>query len=429
MTQDELRQALLDALFEYEVHKKKRRLKSLKKALHGTVMATVIGSAGFTLASSERNNQLRDTATVTLSSQIPSGDKLNKPDELTSIARGVAFFAFNQYTLTTEHKSQLLAAIRQLPKDAEIVVRGHTDASGVKAYNKRLGKLRAFAVSSFLSQHGIKVKGISYQIANHNKNSWLERRVDLVVTSNKPKNVSPISSEIMVSKVAQKTDVIRKTPKPLTPIETKKNSVTKINTKPSILGTENLRQAVNSTDPIKQENTQPFTKQRQQVYGVLHFGVDQHTLTMAHRERLLEFMKQLPKYAELTIVGRTDPSGADNYNTVLGMERAKNTAIFLSYLGVKVKALASKTSKNMPSGWLARRVDIIVETFENIEPILLTKPFDNTQAPTANSLPVDKNDYVESIKAIKPSRLKAIENNVDHAIDNARQKFNQNYAK
>jgi len=56
MTQDELREAVFEALLDYESFKKTRRLKALKKALKGTMVATMISSTGLMAAGQGRSN-------------------------------------------------------------------------------------------------------------------------------------------------------------------------------------------------------------------------------------------------------------------------------------------------------------------------------------------------------------------------------------
>ena len=105
---------------------------------------------------------------------------------------------------------------------------------------------------------------------------------------------------------------------------------------------------------------QPATNNRQKVAGVVHFDLNQYVLTAAHKERLDQFIRQLPRDVTLTVVGRTDSDGDPGFNTKLGRQRALTVADHLTGQGIKVDSIATKVSRKSVKGWMARRVDIII---------------------------------------------------------------------
>jgi outer membrane protein OmpA-like peptidoglycan-associated protein len=272
---------------------------------------------------------------VSATNTAPPSTVAYEVPEQSKLIKGAVRFAFDKHVLTAEHQAKLLSVINRLPQNAEISVIGRTDALGVRAYNEILGTNRAVAVANFLKQHGIKVNSISSQVADNNKTGWRERRVDLIV-----------------------------------------NEVTKA-TAQELPQTVNAEPKLEADSGLSNEPDKAAMKQRRQVFGVVHFGFNQHALLKAHRERLVEFLKQIPKDAQLTIIGRTDPSGDDAYNMLLGLKRANNVANYLSQQGLKVKKIGSKVSRNMPTAWHARRVDILIESNTEIKPIHLSQPFEH----------------------------------------------------
>jgi outer membrane protein OmpA-like peptidoglycan-associated protein len=260
----------------------------------------------------------------------------------TQLIKGAVHFAFDKHVLTQEHQAKLLAVIKQLPQNAEISVIGRTDTIGVRAYNEQLGINRAVAVANFLKQHGVKIASVYNQFADNNQMGWRERRVDLQVNE-----ITPAATQALAQ----------------------------TETSSPVPGTDNA---------LAGKPGEAAAKQRRQVVGLVHFGFNKHTLVKAHHERLLEFLKLIPKDAQLTIVGRTDSYGTDAYNKQLGLDRAKNVANYLSHLGINVKKIGSKVAKNRSTGWQARRVDVLIESSSDINPIQLSQPVEHKRAAKAH---------------------------------------------
>lgn len=104
-------------------------------------------------------------------------------------------FALNEATLSPEAQARLDAFVAKLKTDNRNVyveVQGHTDASGPKDHNYRLGEQRAEAVRRYLNQHGValnRISAISYGpdapvAGNDNRDGRQQnRRVVLIVLS------------------------------------------------------------------------------------------------------------------------------------------------------------------------------------------------------------------------------------------------------
>jgi outer membrane protein OmpA-like peptidoglycan-associated protein len=370
VTQDELKDALLAALIDYETFKKTRRAKTFKQALRGTVMATVIGSTGITGANDTRGSQVSQTASSMATNQQSTIKNDNPPQDLwiDKVIWGAVYFGTDQHKITRTGEEQLKKLIKRLPRYAELTVIGCTDSKGEPLYNAKLGKQRAQTVANFLAMNGVKIKNVSNMLSENKHAGWLARRVDIIVNSS-------FSTQIDHPAIQQ---------------DEQNNAQT---TRPEVNGQENLSitaqapendgfAASNATDKanmkleitVPKETTTPISNNNKAIRGVAHFGFDQHRLTSMHKERLLDLVKQLPADAELTVIGRTDITGGDAYNKQLGMLRSKNVAIFLANHGVKIKALGNKLSHQGESGWNARRVDILVDTAEGELNINLPEP-------------------------------------------------------
>jgi outer membrane protein OmpA-like peptidoglycan-associated protein len=387
MTQDELREAVLAALLDYETFKKTRRLKAVKKALRGTIMATVISSTSFTAANEVRSSQVRETATVMSSkpNAMSAIAKLPQKASQSKFIPAVAHFAFGRYTLAASQEERLLELIKQLPKDSEITVIGLTDSQGGHQYNKKLGRQRAQEVANYLTSHGMKIKAIENNISDNMSAAWMARRVDIVVDSaSAPFFLNLTSVENQHS--LQQTLSMSQTP--LNAFDYHNNEKKGLQETEKRAVADSTKSAVIKSDAdTVTAKSKPEQKsfQRQQIRDVTHFAFNRHTLASAHKERLLELIKQLPKEAELTVIGRTDTSGGDDYNKNLGMQRAKTVAIFLANHGVKVKAVGSKVSSEGLTGWAARHVDIVVDSALtpltiNLPPLITQKHIHRTEA-------------------------------------------------
>ena len=77
-------------------------------------------------------------------------------------------FPLNEATLSPEAQARLDAFVEKLKaenRNVYVEVQGHTDATGPKDHNYRLGEQRAEAVRRYLNQHGValnRINSISY---------------------------------------------------------------------------------------------------------------------------------------------------------------------------------------------------------------------------------------------------------------------------
>lgn len=390
LTQKELKVALLEALLDYETFKKTRRLNSLKKTLQGTMIATLISSTGVLTANQGRNNQVKEKDTVvnvnTFTtyplSDISTDTKQNK------YIPGIAHFGFNKHRLASSQQARLLQLINQLPKDLEVSVIGRTDSTGNTRYNEKLGKLRAQAVARVLEQYGVKIKAIDSKSSSGLTENWMKRRVDIIVHSahepillNNTTGVNPVVAD-STSKPGESRlnqNALQYSDKSLI----NKASASAANDKIAEISSQET--IVKITSPGVPEF--PVYK-RQVLRGVSHFASTNHELTWAHKERLIELIKQLPKSAELTVIGRTESNGQENVMSELGMQRAKTVANFLASFGVKVKAVGSRQSSDNFTGWGARRVDIVVDSGPTSQIINLSQPLQEEYSAKNEAEPV-----------------------------------------
>ncbi len=428
MTQDELREAVLSALLDYETLKKKRRLKAVKKALQGTMVATVIGSTGLMAASQGRGNQVREMASIMVSTAnaVPGMMELPQETDQIKIVPGVAHFALNGHTLTSEDEGQLMSLINQVPKDAELTVIGCTDSVGGQRYNKKLGIKRAEAAASFLAQHGMKIKKIANLISQNKHAGWLARRVDIVVDS----SMSHATADTLPPPSAQQPlQQIR--PAPPMPLPALDNKNAGIGASQGI-EKPTSSDSVKSTDTVLNTGTVTtvpksgqYGEQRhlQLITGVTHYASNRHTLASAHKDRLMELIKQLPGDAEVTVIGRTDPNGIQAYNKNLGMQRAKAVANFLASHGVKIKAVGTKVSNSRHSDWMARRVDVVVDTAQAPITINLPPPVSQEDTVRTKTQTVSKDRPLSSIDG---KRAAAIEKDVTGLMQRAKSVYNEN---
>ncbi|MCK5407953.1 MAG: peptidoglycan-associated lipoprotein Pal, partial [Candidatus Krumholzibacteria bacterium] len=96
------------------------------------------------------------------------------------------FFAFDKYSLTEESKRSLEQNAKELKRasGATIVIEGHCDERGTKAYNLSLGEKRANAAKEYLVALGVpgsRVAIISYGKEQpfdpgHDETAWAKNR-------------------------------------------------------------------------------------------------------------------------------------------------------------------------------------------------------------------------------------------------------------
>lgn len=109
-----------------------------------------------------------------------------EPKEVPMPVLDDVFFAFDKYSLTEESKRSLEQNAKELKRasEATIVIEGHCDERGTKAYNLSLGEKRANAAKEYLVALGVpgsRVAIISYGKERpfdpgHNETAWAKNR-------------------------------------------------------------------------------------------------------------------------------------------------------------------------------------------------------------------------------------------------------------
>ena len=109
-----------------------------------------------------------------------------EPKEVPMPVLDDVFFAFDKYSLTEESKRSLEQNAKELKRasGATIVIEGHCDERGTKAYNLSLGEKRANAAKEYLVALGVpgsRVAIISYGKERpfdpgHNETAWAKNR-------------------------------------------------------------------------------------------------------------------------------------------------------------------------------------------------------------------------------------------------------------
>ena len=109
-----------------------------------------------------------------------------EPKEIPMPELGDVFFAFDKYNLTDESKRTLETSSSELKRasDAKIIIEGHCDERGTKAYNLALGEKRAKAARDYLVSLGVsgsRITIISYGKERpfdpgHNEAAWAKNR-------------------------------------------------------------------------------------------------------------------------------------------------------------------------------------------------------------------------------------------------------------
>ncbi|MCK5619375.1 MAG: peptidoglycan-associated lipoprotein Pal [Candidatus Krumholzibacteria bacterium] len=109
-----------------------------------------------------------------------------EPKEVPMPVLDDVFFAFDKYSLTEESKRSLEQNAKELKRasGATIVIEGHCDERGTKAYNLSLGEKRANAAKEYLVALGVpgsRVAIISYGKEQpfdpgHDETAWAKNR-------------------------------------------------------------------------------------------------------------------------------------------------------------------------------------------------------------------------------------------------------------
>jgi peptidoglycan-associated lipoprotein len=130
----------------------------ITKAIKLGLTFAVVTSFLVGCSSSDSNKDKKPVDTTPVS----SGPSTGGSDTMAPLSN-VVYFDFDQYALTAESRSVLLAHAEKLKgASASVRLEGHADERGSREYNMALGEKRAKAVRDFLVTQG--VSGSSLQV-------------------------------------------------------------------------------------------------------------------------------------------------------------------------------------------------------------------------------------------------------------------------
>jgi len=167
-----------------------KRLGGKGDAKRGAVIGTAVGAATGAIVGAMMDKQERELR------QIEGIDVARTDeDELKVTVRNEILFDFDSAALRSSSRDELreMADVFNRYRDTTIVVAGHTDSTGSSSYNHRLSERRAYAVSSYLEDLGVRGSrldslgyGESRPKATNGSSSGRQRnrRVELYVRAN-----------------------------------------------------------------------------------------------------------------------------------------------------------------------------------------------------------------------------------------------------
>lgn len=121
----------------------------------GAVIGGVVGGGAGVLIGSKMDKQAQK-----IEEEIP-GAQVERVDDgivVTFDESSGVYFDTNKYNINTASQTtlnKLIGVFKEYP-DTNILVVGHTDSAGTEDYNMALSKNRAYAVTNYLSQNGVR---------------------------------------------------------------------------------------------------------------------------------------------------------------------------------------------------------------------------------------------------------------------------------
>ncbi|MCB4798431.1 OmpA family protein [Neotamlana laminarinivorans] len=120
----------------------------------GAVIGGVVGGGAGVLIGNKMDKQAQQ-----IEEEVP-GAEVERVDDgivVTFDENSGVYFATNKYNINAaseDNLNKLIGVFKEYP-DTNILVVGHTDSQGAEEYNMTLSKNRAYAVTNYLSSHGI----------------------------------------------------------------------------------------------------------------------------------------------------------------------------------------------------------------------------------------------------------------------------------
>jgi outer membrane protein OmpA-like peptidoglycan-associated protein len=130
-----------------------KRLGGKGSAKRGAVVGTVAGTAAGAIVGAMMDRQERQLRQIEGVEVARTGD-----NELKVTMRNEVLFDFNSAGLRSASRDELreMADVFSQYNDTTIVVAGHTDSVGSSSYNQSLSERRAYAVSNYLEDLGVR---------------------------------------------------------------------------------------------------------------------------------------------------------------------------------------------------------------------------------------------------------------------------------
>ena len=164
--------------------------KAAGNTILGAIIGAAVGGAAGVYIGNYMDNQAKEIENDIAGAQV---ERVGEGIKIT-FDSGL-LFAVNQSTLSEKSKQELgeLATILQKYNDTNILIEGHTDASGTDEYNLELSRKRAQSVSAHLATMG--VSSVRFSVMGYGEaqpissNDTAEgrtqnRRVDLAIMAN-----------------------------------------------------------------------------------------------------------------------------------------------------------------------------------------------------------------------------------------------------
>lgn len=156
------------------------------------LIGMILGLSVFASRCADDKKASEPVAPTTTADATPTPPPTSSSLELKS---ETIFFAYDDYTLTSESQGRLGKIAESLKGNGSAVVQieGHCDERGSIEYNLALGERRAQSVKNYLTQLGVdggRLSTISYGeekpvAKGHNEAAWSKnRRAEFVVTKN-----------------------------------------------------------------------------------------------------------------------------------------------------------------------------------------------------------------------------------------------------
>lgn len=149
-------------------------------------LAALVGGCGGKEAMEEPGTDVEAPPEVKAPPQVESPVVKEEPQEISMSALNDVFFAFDKYNLADESKRTLEANAQELKRATvgNIIIEGHCDERGTKAYNLALGEKRARAAMDYLTALGVdgaRITIVSYGKERpfdpgHDEAAWAKNR-------------------------------------------------------------------------------------------------------------------------------------------------------------------------------------------------------------------------------------------------------------